>query len=210
MKPKINWNDREERKAYMKKYNQKPEIKEKKRKYQGTHKEERKKYLEKNKEKVKASSKKWYEEHKEETKAQEKKYRQEHKEERKAYDEKYNEEHKEERKAYKEKYYKNNKDKIKKYYNRPEVKEKRKINEHNRQVRKKGNGGSYTIEEITKLRKETNGICKGYNREPHYVGDKNLTIDHIIPIKKGGTNYIENIQLLCGSCNSHKHTTIKK
>ena len=35
---------------------------------------------------------------------------------------------------------------------------------------------------------------------------RNLTIDHIVPQKKGGTDHVENLWLLCGACNSSKGT----
>ncbi len=35
---------------------------------------------------------------------------------------------------------------------------------------------------------------------------RNLTIDHVVPQAKGGTNHLDNLQLLCGACNSMKGT----
>jgi len=35
---------------------------------------------------------------------------------------------------------------------------------------------------------------------------RNLTLDHIVPRAKGGTDHLENLWLLCGACNSSKGT----
>ena len=45
------------------------------------------------------------------------------------------------------------------------------------------------------------GKCNGCQ---HQFLVRNLTVDHIIPQSKGGSDQIENLQLLCGTCNSTK------
>ena len=37
------------------------------------------------------------------------------------------------------------------------------------------------------------------------AADKTLEVDHVVPLKIGGTNTIDNIQPLCRSCNARKH-----
>jgi 5-methylcytosine-specific restriction endonuclease McrA len=60
--------------------------------------------------------------------------------------------------------------------------------------------GSHTQVEWRAIVKQFKGrcVCCG-----EYFGSK-LTLDHVIPISRGGTDYISNIQCLCKQCNSSK------
>lgn len=70
----------------------------------------------------------------------------------------------------------------------------------NRRARKLGNGGKYTVTEWRALCGWFGNICLKCG------SDGKLTADHVIPISKGGANTIINLQPLCVSCNSSKHT----
>ncbi len=45
------------------------------------------------------------------------------------------------------------------------------------------------------------GLCNGCGTQFPF---RNMTVDHIIPKSQGGTDHEENLQLLCGACNSTK------
>lgn len=79
--------------------------------------------------------------------------------------------------------------------------EKRQVNERNRRARKLGNGGSITFQEWEDLKKHYDYTCLACGQREPYI---KLTIDHVLPLKLGGKNVIENSQPLCKSCNSKK------
>lgn len=69
-------------------------------------------------------------------------------------------------------------------------------------ARKKNAEGTFTTQEWEDILKRNNYKCL-------MCGTKDrISIDHIIPLSKGGTNYIENIQPLCLSCNCRKSNKI--
>ena len=63
--------------------------------------------------------------------------------------------------------------------------------------------GSHTKKEWDDLILKTGNICVCCHKNGKEV---KLTVDHIIPISKGGSDYIENIQPLCMGCNNRKKT----
>jgi len=95
------------------------------------------------------------------------------------------------------------------YYKRPpRIRDKEKAKEHLRirwkfrAFKKRLAAGSFTYEEWQKKLEEYNNCCA-------YCGKLliiDITIDHDIPIAKGGTNSIDNLVPCCKPCNSKKHS----
>lgn len=65
--------------------------------------------------------------------------------------------------------------------------------------------GSHTTQEWIDLKKIYGNVCVKCG-EKEYAGNA-LTIDHKVPVSKGGTNNIDNLQPLCKRCNSSKGAT---
>lgn len=128
----------------------------------------------------------------------------------------------------KKEYYQQHYDEIKVYCQHPEVKKRRRKNAkkyhqnpknkekiqkwgRERRARKNNIVHDFTQEEWRAKLKATNGICPGYNKESHYVGIKNLTLDHNPPINrvtKGFIYTINDIGPFCKSCNCTKKDRI--
>lgn len=139
------------------------------------------------------------------------------------YRKKYYSERKEYYKKYKKEYYKNNKEKMndatkqhyidnKKWYKEYQKEyrktEKYKIStkntNHNRrkQIKNTNKKERITLEQWQEILKLQNNKCIGCGRE--FNDELKPTLDHIIPLSKGGLHTIDNIQALCQSCNSKK------
>lgn len=62
--------------------------------------------------------------------------------------------------------------------------------------------GDFSAKEWRDLKSLFGNICLWCGQR------KPLTVDHVVPLSKGGTNWISNIQPLCKSCNSKKNNKI--
>lgn len=161
------------------------------------------KYREENYDKVRAvdnaGHKAWALAHPEEFKLRQ--YKNNHSDEHKEWEKKVRE-HTNERKA---EWRKANPDKAKEYHAKTyqnfkeEIKAKNKVYKHLRR----------SLDKNAHLSKDDlDGLIRAYGNRCCYchkdLGDK-PTIDHIVPIKAGGTSAVSNLTLACQSCNSSKN-----
>lgn len=71
----------------------------------------------------------------------------------------------------------------------------------NRRAQKDGAEGTFTIDEWKTLCDKFDKRCVHCKRPGDY---HSLTPDHVVSMSVGGSNYIDNIQPVCSSCNSSK------
>jgi 5-methylcytosine-specific restriction endonuclease McrA len=81
---------------------------------------------------------------------------------------------------------------------------KRRAKERAREGRERGAEGTHTWADIEALKVAQNGLCAvpGCDR---LLAD-GFHVDHVIPISKGGSNWPDNLQLLCPPHNQSKAT----
>lgn len=53
---------------------------------------------------------------------------------------------------------------------------------------------------------EQESLCNGCQTQFPF---RNMTVDHIVPRRHGGSDVVDNLQLLCSACNSTKGTGIQ-
>ncbi len=169
-----------------------------------------------NKEKISRQNKKYYKENKNEISRQNKKYYKENKDEILAQKKKYYKENKDEILTQKKRHYIENKDEILKYHktyykeNKEEIaKHYKKYCEEHPHILANNHARRYIhleSQEITKI--EWLLIMDSCNWRCFYCGVKldkqNRSIDHFVPLAKGGRHSIENLVAACQSCNSSK------
>lgn len=97
-------------------------------------------------------------------------------------------------------YTKKNKDKI--IRERKENLERSRGYNAKRRAKMRQSGGSFKKKDIDDMFVAQSGLCVACGVNLITSG---YHIDHKIPLSKGGTNWIDNIQLLCPSCNLSKN-----
>ena len=159
-------------------------------------------YYKHNRERVLARTSKYYQDNLEYYKAYQLAWIQENKEKKANASKRRRTENPEKESVQSAKWYRENKAHAKKYAD--EYRKKNpdiyKAANANRRARRRDAGGTYTAKDIRALYQTQDARCVYCDAS---LAEK-YHADHIMPLSRGGSNYIENIQLLCPPCNLSK------
>lgn len=164
--------------------------------------ETRRRYYKENREKLLESARQYRKENPEKEKQRQRQQREKHREKRREYFRRYYKENQEKARASWRKYAAKNREKRREYahlYVKRNPEKRRQLGQQ-RRARLRGVSGTFTAKTFVEL-------CAAHDNKCLCCGaEGKLTADHVIPLSKGGSNDISNIQPLCLTCNSRKHT----
>lgn len=145
---------------------------------------------------------------KEQISKQKKEYRKQNKEKISDYFKVYNKIFRAELTNYSGVYYKKNKDRVLSHNRKYKKSDKgiatTKSHKQKRRAIKVKSTGQHNAQDILKLFDLQSHQCVYCKSTLENIGKNKYHIDHIVPLSKNGSNGIENIQLLCPSCNLRK------
>jgi len=172
--------------------------------------EQKKQYRQENREKIAERNRQHYQENREKIAEQKKQYHQENREQILGQKKQYYQENREKLAEKNKQYYQANREKIaeqqKQYYQQyyQENREKFKARSQKRRARKRNAAGNATAAEI-QARFDYHG------NQCYYCGcDGKMTIEHRIPLSRGGTHWPANIVPACERCNKSKGVKTEK
>ena len=173
----------------------------------------RKRYYEKNKERIQEKQRDYWnnKRDKEKSKARTRQYYLDNKEVILARSKKYYEENKEKSRNYQAKHYEENKDSYRENSKKWNKKNPDKVKASKKEYRAKkfqAPSEPWTPNEIAAA---GTGKCPYCGRQIGIIYDSSIMhIDHVIPLSRGGTNLIENLEPVCVRCNLSKSNKTKE
>lgn len=184
-------------------------------------------YVNKNPEKVKATKKQYRESHKDEITQYNAEYqRRLPKEKKREYDQRYYERHVDDLRVKARKYRTENLDRLREYdkhrtrspesleraraRNRARSKTtegrlKQMVHVRNRRARLQNADGKHTQKDIQEMFEEQNGLCAYCGIRIFWEIPRDIHVDHIMPVSRGGSNDTSNLCLTCSDCNWSKN-----
>ena len=76
---------------------------------------------------------------------------------------------------------------------------------HRRRARLSGASGGHSSEDIRGLLEQQNSRCEACRIRLAVKGKRKYHVDHMVPLSRGGSDDVSNLQLLCQTCNQRKH-----